>query len=577
MSLDDVVLTKAVTALSPALALLREPPSWTRLEPVSITGEPGPGLAAAVHDPLWLLGRQWQLGELRGEDAGTPLSVRIASTSAPLAGLRAGEAAADDVVPLGGTTLLEPIVEREPPGAGGASLRARADAGSAFLAALDDVGLGTLRATVLAQAALPAAADPPAPPDPADPAHARLTRVLGGRLPDGEAVAAAVEAALAAGDGRPAWLPAADDAEAAALDGVCADWLAWYRAEVAPAPQAPAPDSWVDGHLEYGFDVSVAAPGGELTLTAPEFPGGSVDWYAFRRAEPGRALGTGEAAPSSAVQRLQASRLRYPGMPADRLFEMEDGRVNLGALEAEPHDLARLLLAEFALTYGGDWLVVPFDVPVGAVTTVTSVVVTTTFGEHLVVRPATTPGWRMFETDGLPGLLAPPAAVHVLEGPALEDVLFLRDEMANLVWAVERTVTGPSGDPHDRATEPPPVPATGGPVVERAELDWVLQTTTPAHWFPYLPTSDGYREVGLRRARVSGQQPPAGRLVAEEAQRHLFDGEVPRDGVRVRRVPVVARRADGTYERWVTRRVSTGRGEGWSGLAFDGAVRRTGG
>ena len=61
---------------------------------------------------------------------------------------------------------------------------------------------------------------------------------------------------------------------------------------------------------------------------------------------------------------LLASPLRYPGMPADRLWEMEDAQVNLGVVESEPWDLARLLVAEFALTYGNDWLVVPVDVAV---------------------------------------------------------------------------------------------------------------------------------------------------------------------------------------------------------------------
>ena len=31
----------------------------------------GDGLAARIHDPLWLLARQWQFGEFRGEDVGS--------------------------------------------------------------------------------------------------------------------------------------------------------------------------------------------------------------------------------------------------------------------------------------------------------------------------------------------------------------------------------------------------------------------------------------------------------------------------------------------------------------------------
>ena len=43
-----------------------EPIHWERLEPSARDPELTPGLEARVHDPLWLLGRQWQLGELNG-------------------------------------------------------------------------------------------------------------------------------------------------------------------------------------------------------------------------------------------------------------------------------------------------------------------------------------------------------------------------------------------------------------------------------------------------------------------------------------------------------------------------------
>jgi hypothetical protein len=53
----------------------------------------------------------------------------------------------------------------------------------------------------------------------------------------------------------------------------------------------------------------------------------------------------------------------------------------------------------------------------------------------------------------------------------------------------------------------------------------------------------------------------------------LQEEEVPREGVRVRRVPSLARALDGRYLRWIARRVSVGRGEGSSALAYDSAIR----
>jgi hypothetical protein len=171
--------------------------------------------------------------------------------------------------------------------------------------------------------------------------------------------------------------------------------------------------------------------------------------------------------------------------------------------------------------------------------------------------------------------------VAVEDGPAVEDVLFLRDEMANLCWAVERSVEGPSGFARDRSRERDvPDPSGPGPVAT-AQLDYLLATGVPARWIPYLPVSSGYRAMEL----VMGAMPdaagapvrPVGRLLHSQAIRRLADAEIPREGINVLRQPSVTRRADGTYVRWASRRVRVGRGEGASQLAFDSAIPRSAG
>lgn len=286
---------------------------------------------------------------------------------------------------------------------------------------------------------------------------------------------------------------------------------------------------------------------------------------------------------------LLASPLRYPGMPADRFWEMEDARVHLGLIESEPWDLPRLLVAEFALTYGNDWLVVPVDLPLGSITQVESVVYRTTFGESFIV-PSTAAAtsdarWRMFTIAGaeppvIDGLLIPPSAVAVEDGEAIEEVLLLRDEMANMVWAVERTMQGPSGLARPRAREHvAAAPISPGPV-GTAQLDYRLQIGPPENWIPYLPRAAGYRAVELvqgRMVRPDGTPcDPLGRLLARPDIRRLKDAEVPREGVVVRRRPSLTRHADGRYERWITRQTGVGRGEGASRLSFDAAQPRSG-
>jgi hypothetical protein len=277
-------------------------------------------------------------------------------------------------------------------------------------------------------------------------------------------------------------------------------------------------------------------------------------------------------------QRLAATTLRFAGMPSDRLWEFEDAQVNLGALEADPHQLARLLLVEAATVFGNDWLVVPVDVGPANLVRLTKVSYTTTFDEEFPVVPPPPPQrvddrWQMFVVEGLDGLIVPGGSAERIDGPPLEDVLFLRDEQANLAWGIERLVQHPHGEPRSRIGEALESPQPGH-VVEDAELDYALQTSVPARWFPFLPRTNGYASIELVRGLLDDATPPAGRLLNEPAQAVLADEEIPRAGVRVQRIPVLARTADGEYVTWVCRRVTVGRGEGSSGLAYDEARPR---
>ena len=51
--------------------------SWMRLEPLSRNAEMNSSLQARIYDPLWMLARQWQLGEFQGEDNGSPVMARF--------------------------------------------------------------------------------------------------------------------------------------------------------------------------------------------------------------------------------------------------------------------------------------------------------------------------------------------------------------------------------------------------------------------------------------------------------------------------------------------------------------------
>ncbi|HJZ83017.1 MAG TPA: hypothetical protein VKD91_21800, partial [Pyrinomonadaceae bacterium] len=118
--------------------------TWMRLEPGTRTGSMSTGLQARIYDPLWLLARQWQVGEFQGEDNGSPAQACFQAECALLTRFQAGAIAPETIVkaaPYATEIPLETLVERERvrPAATNISekLRLAVDAGLYFLRLLD--------------------------------------------------------------------------------------------------------------------------------------------------------------------------------------------------------------------------------------------------------------------------------------------------------------------------------------------------------------------------------------------------------------------------------------------------------
>jgi hypothetical protein len=390
-----------------------------------------------------------------------------------------------------------------------------------------------------------------------------------------------------------------DAADVERVQAAAAAWLAWFDALVISPSAGNA--AWIRDRMEYAFAVEApGAIGAGLLLEADEYTDGALDWHSFNAAPPTRAAGgsAGKVGPLIVVP----TAVTYPGMPASRLWEFEDARVDFGGVEANPEDLGRMLVTEFALVYGGDWLVVPLEVPVGSLSRILSLDVRDTFGRVVRVNPTASfeppaAAWRMFgisphappdaavrgEVGERDFLLVAPALASGLQGPPIEEVLLLRDEMANMAWAVERSVEGSHGLPVDRAAaeyerlrDAPP------PASDADTLAYRLRTDIPGHWLPLLPQrlQAGDPSMTLRLAALPSAQPdgttvllrPLGQLLAPASPRatvELREEEVPREGARVIRAYQLARWFDGTTFLWLGRRKAVGRGEGSSGLRFD--------
>lgn len=574
--------------------------SWMRLEPRSRNAEMNVSLQARIYDPLWLLARQWQFGEFQGEDNGSPVIASWRAEAARLTRYHSGSIAPNSMVNApsydGSRMPLESLVERErilptmDQAANPEKLRLAAEAGQQFLRMLQRQPLSRdYREAFISEYPFPVlTAEQRAA---LDSDSLSFFDLMAARVPDGRRLYAAFRPTS---QGEVVIAPSLEIAAAdlAEVEKTARLWLQWFGT-LFSEPDADNP-SWLPERMEYTFSVGTRFSDGERVLTAKEYSEGHLDWYAFD-ANPEVTLGGAQDnAVTEITRKVIPAPVSFRGMPAARFWEFEDAQVDFGSVDAGPTDLARMLLVEFALDYGNDWFVIPIEVDVGSLYQTRSLVITDTFGHRTLVKPNSESGephslWRMFELSHLreSGLtkpasnmfFLPPSLLNSLANRPIEEVLFLRDEMANLAWAVERVVESPAEGPLNRfeayleqkrrrdleSPQPTTMPQT---------LRYRLTTEVPDYWVPLLPvlTDQGLRLKRGAVLKTDGSTEPVhalGRILETGRELSLFEEEVPREGVRVTRSYQFTRWIDGSSHFWVGRRKGVGRGEGSSGLKFD--------
>ncbi|MEV4441376.1 hypothetical protein AB0K09_20595 [Streptomyces sp. NPDC049577] len=588
---------------------------WNRVEGRPRTTEFGRALRAEVRDALWMLSRQWQLGEFQGQDAGSPVSATYHLSTASLNRLRPGEA---DAVDLPDGMPVEPVAEHR---------------AVPFVIGTDPVSYDLRLALAHRWFKLLSTVVPPVPtslrrayldlypirrPDPNADADTQLVahpgvwatlQAVAGRAIDGYSLFRHVKDGGNASDGVTVLVPGHKEK----IDAAGRRLVAWFDDLLS---QPSGPTAWDPGRLEHIF----SATAGERELTAQEYPGGRLDWYTFSaaprtavpRTVPQTPAAHDGAATGSVTRTVFPGTTRFPGMPLPRWWALEDGNANFSAVTPDTTDLVRLLFLEFALVFSNDWFLLPCDLPVGTLAALDGLAVTDVFGQRLWVTPAgsgsdeTWQRWAMYELDVAgtgpapadTSLFLPPNTVGSVEGPPLEEVLFIRDENADMVWGIERTVPLATGEgrrgseaaaetlAHRRRLLPPPAPATPvAPVAYRA------MSTVPENWIPFVPVHvpGDNRRIQLQRAALprfldGGATTPTAKVRPRTTLlRPGLDGtpaapyfvhqeEVPRAGTALTLAYHRTRLSDGRVVVWLGARRTTGRGEGSSGLAFDRLV-----
>jgi hypothetical protein len=473
---------------------------------------------AEVHDPVWLLGRQWQLGEHQGSDAAFPTLVHLDLNETPIT----GPTASPDDDPR--VTPPEVAIESEPE------------------------QWWTIGRRV------------------------RIGRALREKLSAANRADTALKLTHA-------------PAPYAGLNGVALDGRALHRrrTELGLAvaeftalgvPTTEPQDDWMPSDLAYTSSFKA----GPVTLTVPRHDGGNVDWYSVSATGP-------DPAPSNppTVRTSYPTRASIPGGPLPRWWQIEDHRIDPGAVPPARTHLARLLLIRAASARGDGWFTAPLAAPTGTLVRVVGMTVSDSMDLTSSNSPAL--DWSLFHVSGRRAdeLLLWPTVAHPLTSMvALDEVDVGVDEDANVLWAVERRIDG------SEVVEPDPVPPTPPPpdgqlaILRPRRYRYLPATNVPTHWHPYVIQATGSvrryiqgRLADLDQRPVVPRPGPTSPLLLDpqatgSGPAHaIVPDVVPRLGIRLDRRFVLGRSTTGTPLLWVQRRRSPLSGPPASRLRYD--------
>lgn len=460
----------------------------------------GRGWAAELADPVWMLGRQWQMGEHQGEDASSPVRVDVAMRATPIEPVD-GQPALDPR-----TAPAEVLVESEPGDWWTAGRRVR------------------LGRTVAAAAA---ANGTPLPEDP---------DLLLARLP--------VPYDLFEGtdfDGLALWLRR----DTLGLQN------AWFGT---PGPPRREPvDLWDPAELSYGARLRA----GPAELVVDRHDGGDLDWFSADATAP--VGSSGDAAATS----VTPARLRYPSAPLPRWWQIEDAAVTVGGHAPDRSRLAAVLLIDLLVNQSDDWFTFPIEAGTGEVLTLEDVRVVDSFSDSWPLAPPAGWSLFATEGLDPRSLVRWAATATPLTGPVLDEVLIGIDEDANTVWAVERVLDGrtvatpeqPAAQPADSASgrqdafayrPMTPIPPHWHP--------YVLEEVAGRRRFVQGRAAD------LSGATPTLLPPPASGLLFDPASggvhpvHQLEPAAIPQDGLRIERRALLARSTTGEPLLWTQRR-----------------------
>lgn len=584
---------------------------WNRLES-SLRNESqlDNALRFEIRDALWMLTRQWQFGEFEGEDAGSAAFANISADQSQVTGLgsRLGQIRSFDAsrapfekeiereafLPDTATRLemgrhFERIISKRLPAAtsGNVIAQFRKNKGLQFTRDLPD---DDSRITKFKLASYYSDQDE----------LMLIDSLSNGRALDGYLLVRAISA----GNAASSFLSQSNDG----VNKAGIEFVEWYHRVYGQGGEG---NSWHPQHLEYQPQLAFVDESGQPKVVAQEeYYGDGFEWYGFQSKAASTTADPVQVADkrSSNARTVIPAGVRFRGMPSVRLWEMEDATVDFGDIKSSSTELNKMIFAEFGLVYGNDWLIAPVEFKGGSMCRINNIIVTDTFGHETHIQEISpNDDFAFFQASDHAQsnrwLFLANSSSFTSESAPLEKVLFLRDEMANMVWGVEEVVMNPYGGGRDgeslakRTSEfvsslsnKRVVTNNGAPSAE----GWIYKAGTlmAENRIPFIPMAVNSqqeafkkRSVVLQRAaipRVGDDFAPVrirprtmllGYSGTHDARRpeplFIFEEEIPRGGATLSLVWKRVRWLNGQTHTWLARKKSSGIGEIDGNFRFD--------
>ncbi len=566
-------------------------------------------MSFGIYDPLWMLGRQWQFGRFQGNDCGSTVQTKILAKRQKINGFmdkngKALPASSQDI-----QSPMEYDVERRPHTI---DAFVRIESALHFLgmqavSGHKDAVLETLKKVCSLDSFIP-----DNPNEPIEEVKARantkmdkMFRLYGKRCFDGYKLFQLKS------------LPAGCSIQNPAA--VLQEYKDWFKKKY-HVMDRDTDVFWNERKL--GYELTLTA--GNRKYEAEDYHSGRLSWYSFDCTDNVAAAGgepvTLGVLPTPAV---------FPAAPNRRLWEFENSRVQFNDYRNDDISaLASSVIMQYTMMYSNDWMIVPMETEVGTVLSVEKIVVKDSFGMEFDIAKTFetvdgkrddigfTDRWALFANSysdaykeksyfkSAPGLLCPPTLQRVEQGDPIEEVQFLRDEMANMVWGVEEKVSdccGGSLDSRSRSDkvlsiidEERIVDDSDVTRPEDADYSYLIQNRVPLHWIPFIPqkispdseeAKNGEiagRDIIFRRARMpiwykGDFQPvrPSSQLLAlkyngeKVVPRYVYEEEILGYGTKVGLYPQRTRWFNGTSFTWQGFEKKISGIQANSGLMFD--------